>query len=91
MQQQRELQDQIDPILPHIPGFAEPSTYVHQWGSPHRDTRHSDPQEEAPPEEEVEEASLEEEETLEEEAADSPVGEDQHKAILKEDHLETDL
>ena len=97
MPQQYEQQAQTDPILLLTPGFAEPLTYDHQWVFLHQDTPCSDPQAEALPEEEA--AGDSQEETLEEEvagdsqeeAADSPAGEDQHKAILKEDHPETDL
>ena len=75
MPQQYGQQAQTDPILPLTPGFAEPLTYDNQGVSPHQDTPYSDPQAEALPEEEV---------------ADSQAVEDQHKAILKEDHQETD-
>ena len=89
MPQQYGQQAQINPILPLTPGFAEPLTYDHQWVFLHQDTPYSDPQAEAPPEEEAA-GDSQEEETLEEEAADSQAVEDQHKAILKEDHQETD-
>ena len=89
MPRQQELRDQTNPILPLTPGFAEPSTYVHQWVFPHRDTPSSDPQEETHPEEEEEADSLGEA-TQEEEAVDSQEEEDLCKVILKEDHKETD-
>ena len=85
MPPQQELQDQIDLIPPLTPGFAEPSTFAHQWVFPHQDTPSSDHQEEALPEEGAAEDS-QEEEIPEEEAADSQAVEDLYKGILKEDH-----
>ena len=91
MQQQHEqpvLTDQT-PLI--TPGFVEPSTFAHQRDFPLLDTPYSDLQveahrvEEEVPQVEGEEASQEEEE------ADSQVEGDLCKAILMEDHQETDL